>query len=118
MEARAVLIMSHDALAAALLGALAEAEGHAPHFARGDESPRDALRRVRPGAVVVDCDVGDEDAAALIGPARMMGARVVLFGRPAIAGRVAACAEQFGVPVLAVLPAPGELARLLGDAER
>lgn len=118
MEARSVLIVSHDALAAALLGALAETEGQAPHFARGGESARAALRRVRPRAVLVDCDFPDGCAAALIGPARMIGARVVLFGRPAIAGRVAACAEQFGAPVLAMPPAPGELARLLGDAAR
>ena len=106
--------MSRDALAAALLGALVELEGYAPRFVHDREPARDALRRVRPMAVLVDCEFPEGCAAAFVGPAKMMGARVVLFGRPAVARVVAACAQQFDVPVLAMPPAPGELARLLG----
>lgn len=80
---------------------------------RDGETARDALRRVRPVAVLVDCDFPAGGGAAVVGPAKMMGARVVLFGRPAAAARVAECAAQFGVPVLAMPPAPGELAGLL-----
>lgn len=113
MEAKLVLVMSRDALAAALLGALVEIEGYAPRFVRDGEPARDALRRVRPVAVLLDCDFPGGCAAAFIGPAKMLGASVVLFGRPAVAGVIAECAERFGVPVLAMPPSPGQLAGLL-----
>jgi CheY-like chemotaxis protein len=113
LEAKLVLVVSRDALAAALLGALVELEGYAPHFVRDGEPARDALRRVRPVAVLVDCDFPEGCGAAVLGPAKMIGAGVVLFGRPAVAALVAECAERFGVPVLTMPPAPGELAGLL-----
>ena len=109
MEAKSVLVISPDPLAAALLGALVELEGYAPHFLREREGPRDALRRVRPAVALVDCDSPEARRAAVIGPAKMMGVRVALFGRPAIAALVERCAAEFGVAILGVPPAPGEL---------
>jgi hypothetical protein len=105
--------MSTDALVAALLGALVEIEGYTPRFVSGDETPREALRRVRPGVALVDCDFPGACTAAFLGPAKMVGARVVLFGRPTVAAIVAACAEQFELRVLGMPPASGELARAL-----
>lgn len=113
MEATSVLVMSADPLAAALLGALVELEGYTPHFLREGEGPRDALRRVRPAVALIDCESPEARSAAVIGPARMMGARVALFGRPAIADLVEQCAAEFGVAILGVPPALGELGRLL-----
>ena len=115
MEARSVLVVSTDALAAALLGALVEIEGYTPYFLREGEQPRDALRRVRPATALIDCDPPEACGAAVIGPAKMMGTRVVLFGRPAVAGLVRRCAAEFEVATLAIPPAPGDLRRALGD---
>jgi hypothetical protein len=73
------LILSEDALAAALLGSAVELAGHRPHFPEPQEAARDALRRVRPGLVVVESDHADGGTEAFLGPAIMTGARVVLF---------------------------------------
>ncbi|CAA9297564.1 MAG: hypothetical protein AVDCRST_MAG11-601 [uncultured Gemmatimonadaceae bacterium] len=115
MEASSALVLSTDALAAALLGALVELEGYAPRFAHADEPARDALRRLRPAVVLIDCGWAEACGAAVIGPATMIGVRVLLFGRPAVAHVVRACAEEFGVPVLALPPAPGELRQALAE---
>src|SRR3954471_24023298 len=53
---QAVLIISSDPLAAALLGAAVELAGHQPHFVRTEERARAALLRARPRLVLVDCD--------------------------------------------------------------
>jgi len=74
-----VLILSADALAAALVGAAVELAGHQPHFPESHEAARTALRRVRPRLVVVDCDHRDACAEAFVGPALMTGAQLLLF---------------------------------------
>jgi DNA-binding response OmpR family regulator len=75
----AVLIFSADPLAAALLGAVVELAGHAPHFARQDEAARTALMRVRPRLVLIDCDHEETCSDAFVGPALMTGSEVVLY---------------------------------------
>jgi hypothetical protein len=75
----AVLILSADPLAAALLGAAVELAGHVPHFVRQGEPARDALLRVRPRLVLVDCDHDESCTDEFVGPALMTGARVMLF---------------------------------------
>jgi hypothetical protein len=75
----AVLVLSADPLAAALLGAAIDLAGLAPAFPHRDESPRAALLRVRPRLVVIDCDHEDACSDAFVGPALMTGSRVVLF---------------------------------------
>src|SRR6478609_8179413 len=54
-----VLVLSSDPLAAALLGAAIELAGLAPRFPQSAESPRNALLRVRPRLVFIDCDHED-----------------------------------------------------------
>ncbi|MDB4892060.1 MAG: hypothetical protein JWL61_3915 [Gemmatimonadetes bacterium] len=75
----AVLILSADALAAALLGAAVELAGHQPHFARQAESARSALLRVRPKLVLIDCDHEESCSDEFVGPALMTGGKVLLF---------------------------------------
>ena len=104
-----MLVLSNDALAAALLGALIEMEGGRAAFANAGESPRDAVRRLRPGLVFVDCDNAEACRTAFIGPAKMMGAAVVLFGPRGAAQAVRAHAETNGTDLLLIPPAPGEL---------
>jgi hypothetical protein len=72
-------VLSSDPLAAALLGAAIELAGLAPRFPQPAESPRNALLRVRPRLVVIDCDHEEACAEGFVGPALMTGSRVVLF---------------------------------------
>ena len=78
MNRSAVLIFSADPLAAALLGAVIDLAGHAPHFPQQDEVARGALLRVRPRLVLIDCDHEEACSEAFVGPALMTGARVLL----------------------------------------
>lgn len=73
-----VLILAREELISALLGLLVEATGHSASFAEPDETSADAMRRTRPGVVIVDCDHRDctED---LVKAAREIGARLILF---------------------------------------
>ena len=50
-----VLILSSDAVAAALLGALVETLGYLVRFYRPPEPPEIALRRERPSIALIDC---------------------------------------------------------------
>ena len=75
----AVLILSSDPLAAALLGAAVELAGHVPHFQRRDEPARSALLRVRPRIALIDCDHEESCSDEFVGPALMTGARILLF---------------------------------------
>jgi len=110
-----VLVLSTDALAAALLGALIETEGHQVHFADAGEGSRGALRRVRPAVVFIDCAPRDGCSPDAIGPAKMLGASLVLFGGPDRAEWVRDCARTHDAYPL-VLPArPGELRDLLAE---
>lgn len=76
----ATLILSPDPLAGALIGAAVELIGHRIEFVRPGESAREALRRVRPAMLLLDCDDPNAADEALLGPAMMMGARIFLFG--------------------------------------
>jgi DNA-binding response OmpR family regulator len=116
VDATSVLVVSPDALAAALLGALVEIDGYAPRFARRGESPRDALRRLRPAVVLVDCGAAEGGGATVVGPARMLGVRVVAFAPAASADHARRCAEELGVAWLALPPVPGALRHALDGA--
>jgi DNA-binding response OmpR family regulator len=75
----AVLVLSSDALAAALLGAAVELAGHVPHFARQGEPARTALLRVRPRLVLIDCDHDESCTDEFVGPALMTRGKILLF---------------------------------------
>ncbi len=79
MSRHAVLILSSDPLAAALLGAAVEIAGHVPHFSRQGEPVRGALLRVRPKLVLVDCDHEEGCTDEFVGPVLMTGGKVLLF---------------------------------------
>jgi hypothetical protein len=74
----AVLIFSADPVAAALLGAVVELAGLAPHFPQQEETARAALMRVRPRLILIDCDHEESCADGFVGPALMTGAQVIL----------------------------------------
>lgn len=107
----AVLILSSDPLAAALLGAAVELAGHLPHFPQEHEPPRSALLRVRPRLVLVDCDHEEACAEGFIGPALMTDARVLCFRARKSARDVAELCSRLGVRVLDLPAEHAELGR-------
>ena len=112
----AVLIFSADTVGAALLGAVVELVGHLPQFPRHDEPPRDALLRVRPRHVLVDCD-HEACADEFVGPALMTGARITLFRSFRATRDATALSARAGLTVLE-LPADHErLMELLAELD-
>jgi hypothetical protein len=104
-----VLIFSLDSLAAALMGAAVELAGHEPHFPEPEESARLALMRVRPQVVLVDCDHEESCSENFVGPALMIGAKVVLFRSRRTARDMRQFAERMK---LAMLEMPAGLEEL------
>ena len=97
---QAVLIISSDPLAAALLGAAVELAGHMPHFTRVDERVRAALLRVRPRLVLIDCDHEEACTDAFAGPAIMTGAHVLLFRSNRSTADRSAFSERLGLRIV------------------
>jgi hypothetical protein len=109
-----VLLLSVDPLAAALLGAAVELAGHAPHFPQPGETPRDALRRLRPRAVLIDCD-HETCSEEFVGPALMIGARVQLFRSRRTKRDANGVARRLGLSVVELPMEPDALTALLRD---
>ena len=101
-------------MGAALLGAALEVFGLQVGFPSESEPPRDALRRLRPSYVVIDCDDPSASDESLIGPALMTGARIFLFGADRRMRMRKHLAIRFHMGMI-VLPQDAErLAALLG----
>lgn len=110
MTRHSALIFSHDPVAAALIGGAAELAGLITSYPSPGEAARDSLRRVRPACVIADCDRDDVSTEAFIGPAMMMGARVVVFcssSLPAAVARSKRLAQRYDV-ALFHLPADAD----------
>jgi len=110
-----VLILSADALAAALLGAAVQLAGHQPHFLAPREVPRDALRRVRPAVILVDCDHEGACVESFVGPALMTGARLLLFDSRRHGDRGITVARRLGLDVVHLPDDQDVLMRRLGE---
>jgi len=108
---QAVLILSSDPLAAALLGAAVELAGHLPYFQQKGESSRSALLRVRPRLALIDCDHEESCSDEFIGPAIMTGARVLLFRSPRTKRDMSELADRLS---LRTVDMPAEHALLTG----
>jgi hypothetical protein len=115
LSRHAVLILSADAVAAALLGAVVELAGHEPHFAQPDEAARDALRRVHPRLAVIDCDHEEACSDSFIGPALMTGAEVLLFAPDRRRGAAGGFARRLGLTVIRMPSDHEALLRWLAD---
>jgi DNA-binding NtrC family response regulator len=109
----AVLILSSDALAAALLGAAVELAGHQPHFAREGEPARGALLRVRPKLVLIDCDHEESCTDEFVGPTLMTGGSVLLFRSRRSVRDMSEFAERLALRVVDMPLEHRELTRLL-----
>ena len=112
MPADAVLILSGDADVGALVADLLELAGYEPAFAAADERAEDAVARLRPRTVIVDCDLPAARANALYRAAAIHGGSVILFspGRPW--DDVARRAAPRGLPFFALPIRPAALAAL------
>ena len=77
-DSLSVLILAREELISALLGLLVETAGHSVSFAAPKESSRDAMRRIRPNVVIVDCDHRD-CTGDLVKAANEVGAQLILF---------------------------------------
>jgi len=80
-RATTALIVSTDALGAALVGVATELSGFRVAYPEDDESVQDAIRRAKPVVVLVDATHPIVSDPASLGPALMTGASVVFYGR-------------------------------------
>jgi DNA-binding NtrC family response regulator len=74
-----VLIVSLDTVGPALVGGLVETLGYRVSFNRRGERIADALRRERPGLVLIDAS-DPQMSAETLGHSRMLGVSVIVFG--------------------------------------
>jgi len=113
-----ILILSLDAVAAALLGALIETLGFSVKFARPPERFEDAIRRVRPKVCLVDSTDPGMTGDGFLGRTAMRGIAVVIFGSAAALDRVRALALQHAIDTIVVPPDTVTLATTLERAQR
>lgn len=99
MQYPKALVISHDPVVAALLGASVELAQMEVRFPQRGETIRNALRRVRPALILADCDREDASADSFVGPALMTGARVAVFcsARHVTRERTRAIADRHGL---------------------
>ena len=109
-----VLVLSREPLVAALVGMLLELEAYEPAFADPEESPEDAVTRVRPLAVIF-LDGGMDAARSDLFFARIAkrGVPVVLFAEPAMSADVEALAQARGLPCIVLPTDRAAVARVL-----
>ncbi|MDB4877736.1 MAG: hypothetical protein JWM41_4182 [Gemmatimonadetes bacterium] len=113
-----ILILSADAVAAALLGALIETLGYPVRFARPPENTDQTIRRVRPKVCLLDCVDPGSCNDEVLGRAAMRGISVVIFGTSAALDRVRALALEHDIDMLLVPPDPAELDETIKRAIR
>lgn len=111
-RALSVLIVSSDPMGAALIGAAIEIAGFRVSYANEGESTPDAIRRVKPVAVLAEANAVAADPASL-GPARMTGAAIVIYGAPARLRDLTVIAGSVQATLLAIPDDVEELPALL-----
>jgi CheY-like chemotaxis protein len=113
-----ILVLSADAIAAALLGALIETLGYSVQFARPPEQAEQAIRRVRPKVCLLDCDDPASFNDEILGRAAMRRISVVIFGTREALDRVRALALEHDIDTLLVPPDSEDLDETLKRAMR
>jgi DNA-binding NtrC family response regulator len=101
-SATMVLILSADAVAAALLGALIETLGYSVRFARPPESVDQTIRRVRPSVCLLDCEDPENCSDEFLGRAAMRGISIVVFGKSETLAHLRALASAHDIDTLIV----------------
>ena len=111
-----MLILSTDAVAAALLGALVETLGYLVRFFHPPETPDDAMRRERPSIAMVNCEDPTYLNGEVLGRARMRGVSVVMFGSEDALRRVRQIAAEHQFETLLMPTSADELDETLRKA--
>lgn len=112
-----VLIFARDPIIAALVGLLVELTGRQPAFARQGERHIDALRRVRPAAMVlVDVSLDEARSDIFFAAASKVRVPAVIFGAESRARDVGEIAADRGIPWFMIPPEPAHLAAALEAA--
>jgi DNA-binding NtrC family response regulator len=111
-----ILILSSDAVAAALLGALVETLGYSVRFARPPERFEDSVRRVRPKVCLVDSTDPGIDGDGFLGRSAMRGISVIIFGSADALSRVRALASEHAIDTILVPPDTRTLAATIERA--
>lgn len=104
-----VLVLSQDAVAAALLGGLVETLGYDVRFARAPESLEASIRRVRPRICLVDCVDPTACSDEFLGRAAMRGISVVIFGTRQALEQVHAIAMEHRIDTILMPPSIEDL---------
>ena len=99
-----VLILSRDAVAAALLGGLVETLGYDVHFASPPESAEDSVRRVKPRICLIDCTDPLSCRSEFLGRATMRGVSVLIYGTSEALDRVREVAKAHDLETLLMPP--------------
>ena len=105
-EAPTILILSDDAIVAALLGALVETLGHDVRFGRPFEDPSDAMRRLRPTLCLIDCENETACNDETLGHAIMRGITVLAFGKNEALDRSRALVTRHHIATVRMPPDP------------
>jgi hypothetical protein len=110
---RVILVIAADAVVGALLGLLIELAGDQPRFPAAGELPADAIRRIRPPVIFLDCDhdAACEDLAYHAADA--VSAQVVLFAHVGSRERLQKMATERDTHTLALPVASDELTALV-----
>jgi DNA-binding response OmpR family regulator len=108
---RHVLILAREEVVAALLGLMVELHGLQPRFVDRSESVDDAIRKARPGAVLIDCDHPD-CTDSLIDTVRRLDATPILFSPFRMQSEVRAVAVRHGVQSFTLPMDPGTFGKM------
>src|SRR4051812_23233561 len=103
-----VLVLSHDAVAAALLGGLVETLGYDVRFARMPETAEESIRRVRPRICLIGCEDPTLCSAETLGRAMMRGIAVLIFGSRQALEQVRAIAAEQRIETIMLPPSMEE----------
>jgi DNA-binding NtrC family response regulator len=118
LERGLILIVSDDTVKAALLAALVETAGFRVGFPRPLESASEAMRRLRPGACLIDCDDSGLCNDETLGHAMMRGIATVVFGTHEALDRSRALVVKHHAELLSMPPDPGAVDAVLRHAGR
>src|SRR3954463_15350354 len=112
-----ILILSDEPVIAALVGLLIELEGREPAFPRAQESPADALDRLRPVAVaLVDSAFASARSDVFFAMAAQKRVSIIVFGPEARAHDIGEIAAQRCIPWLVLPPSGRDVAIALAGA--
>jgi DNA-binding NtrC family response regulator len=116
MSASAVLVIAHDVVIGALLASMAELTGYEPVFPEPAEPALEAITRLRPPLVLLDCDHNAACEDEAYARAEAAGSTVILFTAMQSRYEAERMATQRGLTAFALPIHYQELARKLAAA--